>query len=227
MSETNLVNKAKYLSIKDFLDQHQAVLVAVSKTKTKEAILQLYELGHRIFGENRAKELQEKAQELPQDIKWHMIGHLQSNKVKYIAPYVSMIHSVDQVKLIKEINKRAQQNDKIINILLQIHIAEEETKHGFDQDEIMDLLIGKKYQYPHTNIVGVMGMATFTDDLNQIRKEFSVLKSIFDKLKQSIFQEKEDFKFISMGMSGDYTIAIEEGSNMVRIGSLIFGEREY
>ncbi|KJS07155.1 MAG: alanine racemase [Flavobacteriales bacterium BRH_c54] len=199
-------------------------LVAVSKTKPNTAILEAYQTGHRIFGENKVQELTEKYESLPKDIEWHMIGHLQSNKVKYIAPFVSLIHGVDSFKLLKEINKRAAQNERVINCLLQIHIAEEDTKFGFDEKEVIELIKSEAFQdLKNIKVVGLMGMATFTDNENQIRKEFKSLKKIFDKLSTLYFQ----LSTLSMGMSGDYQIAIEEGSTMIRVGSSIFGERNY
>jgi pyridoxal phosphate enzyme (YggS family) len=193
-------------------------LVAVSKTKPNESILEAYQAGQRVFGENKVQELAQKAEVLPKDIKWHMIGHLQSNKVKYIAPFVSLIHAVDTKKLLKEIDKRARQNNRIIHCLLQIHIAKESSKFGLSEEEAMELL---KQDYPNVSIDGLMGMATFTKDKEQIRSEFNYLNSVFRKA-QDINQR---LSILSMGMSGDYNIAIEEGSNMIRIGSSIFGSR--
>jgi len=193
-------------------------LVAVSKTKPNELIIEAYGAGQRIFGENKVQELVEKEESLPKDIEWHMIGHLQTNKVKYIAPFVSLIHAVDSKKLIKEINKRAKQNNRVIPCLLQVHIAQEESKFGLDKDGVIEIL---KTDFPNVSIVGLMGMATFTDNKNQVRKEFKYLKDSYDELKEN----QPNFSILSMGMSGDYSIAIEEGSNMVRIGSSIFGER--
>jgi len=201
-------------------------LVAVSKTKPASDIQEAYDAGQRIFGENRPQEMQSKHEELPKDIEWHMIGHLQSNKVKYIAGFVDMIHSIDKLSTLKEINKRAQQNDRTIKVLLQMHIAEEESKFGMDEKGLIELIESEKFKnYKNISVVGLMGMATFTDDEAVIRKEFQNLKRIFDKVKDSHFADKEEFKILSMGMSGDYEIAIEEGSNMVRVGSMIFGER--
>ena len=209
--------------IKASIPEH-VTLVAVSKTKPNEAIFDAYQTGQRIFGENKVQELTEKHESLPKDIEWHMIGHLQSNKVKYIAPFVSLIHGVDSFKLLKEINKRAAQNERVINCLLQIHIAEEDTKFGFDEKEVIELIKSEAFQHlKNIKVVGLMGMATFTDDENQIRKEFKSLKKLFDKLQISNHQ----FQILSMGMSGDYQIAIEEGSTMIRVGSSIFGERNY
>ncbi|MEM6698172.1 MAG: YggS family pyridoxal phosphate-dependent enzyme [Bacteroidota bacterium] len=200
-------------------------LVAVSKTKPNSAIVELYEQGQRDFGENRVQELTEKYESLPKDIRWHAIGHLQTNKVKYIAPFVHLIHSVDSPRLLKEINKQASRNERTISCLLQFHIAEENTKYGLDLEEAKELLEKVYPSLENVRIVGVMGMATFTDDEVQVKKEFQQLKRIFDSLKTNFFAEKSDFKEISMGMSGDYAIAIEAGSTMVRIGSLLFGAR--
>jgi|21_taG_2_1085346.scaffolds.fasta_scaffold10215_4 hypothetical protein len=216
--------------IKASIPEH-VTLVAISKTKSNEAILEAYQTGQRIFGENKVQELTEKYESLPKDIEWHMIGHLQSNKVKYIAPFVSLIHGVDSFKLLKEINKRAAQNERVINCLLQIHIAEEDTKFGFDEKEVIELIKSEAFQdLKNIKIVGLMGMATFTDDENQIRKEFKGLKNLFDKLLTLSTQGTlSTFKLstLSMGMSGDYQLAIEEGSTMIRVGSSIFGERNY
>jgi pyridoxal phosphate enzyme (YggS family) len=201
-------------------------LVAVSKTKPNAAIRAMYDQGQRIFGENRVQELVEKEKDLPKDIQWHQIGHLQSNKVKYIAPFVALIHAVDSLKLLKEINKQAQKNERVIDCLLQFHIAEESSKFGLDMEEASALLSGEAFQkMEHIRIVGVMGMATFTYDEAQVRTEFKQLKTIFEQLQSNYFKDKTYFKEISMGMSGDYKIAVEEGSTMVRIGSLLFGNR--
>ncbi|MAD49782.1 MAG: YggS family pyridoxal phosphate-dependent enzyme [Flavobacteriales bacterium] len=209
--------KANIESIQNSIEKN-IQLVAVSKTKSNEFILQAYESGQLIFGENKVQELVEKSATLPDDIQWHMIGHLQSNKVKYIAPFVSLIHSVDSKKLLKEINKRAKQNDRVIHCLLQIHIAQESNKFGLNQEEAMELLA---MELTHVSIDGLMGMATFTDDTLQIRKEFKYLKTVFDKARSN----HQNLSILSMGMSGDYKIAIEEGSNMIRVGSSIFGSR--
>lgn len=201
-------------------------LVAVSKTKPNEALMESYEAGQRVFGENKVQELVGKYEALPKDIEWHMIGHLQRNKVKHIAPFVYMIHGVDSFRLLKAIDKEGAKQGRVINCLLQFHIAEEETKFGLDRAEAKEMLESAEYkEMANVNIVGVMGMATFTDDEQVVRKEFSNLKAIFDELKQGFFNTKDDFTEISMGMSGDYLLAIEEGSTMVRVGSSIFGER--
>ncbi|MFC2118302.1 YggS family pyridoxal phosphate-dependent enzyme [Bacteroidota bacterium] len=201
-------------------------LVAVSKTKPNKDIMAAYNAGHKIFGENKVQDLARKYDELPKDIEWHMIGHLQSNKVKYIAPFVDMIEAVDSMKLLKLINKEAIKNNRVINCLLQIHIAEEEEKFGFNTDEIIEILNSREFkEIRNIKICGLMGMSTFTYDEDQVKKEFFYLKKCFDKIKPEYFPNDPDFKEISMGMSGDYKIAIEQGSTMVRIGSSIFGSR--
>ncbi len=203
-------------------------LVAVSKTKPNEDILEAYQTGQRIFGENKVQEMARKYEELPKDIAWHLIGHLQTNKVKYIAPFVQMIHAVDSLKLLLAIDKEARKCNRVIPCLLQFHIAEEETKFGLDLQEAIDLLNSEEYrQAGNVQLCGVMGMATFTDDAEQVRREFAALKSIFDQLKQNYFADDKAFCELSMGMSDDYLIAIEEGSTMVRVGSTIFGSRNY
>ena len=203
-------------------------LIAVSKTKPFEIIQETYNCGVRAFGENKAQELKEKYELLPKDIEWHFIGHLQTNKVKYIAPFISLVHGVDSFKLLEELNKEAIKNKRIINCLLQFHIATEETKFGLDLSEANEILFSDDFKNLHNiKIVGIMGMATFTDDENKIRLEFKNLKNIFDKIKSSHFNNDDSFKEISMGMSDDFQIAIEEGSTMVRIGTAIFGERNY
>ncbi|MBS1597686.1 MAG: YggS family pyridoxal phosphate-dependent enzyme [Bacteroidetes bacterium] len=201
-------------------------LVAVSKIKPVEDIKALYDLGQRDFGENYVQEMTDKQTHLPKDIRWHFIGHLQSNKVKYIAPFVFMIQGVDSYKLLAEINKQAAKNQRIIQCLLQVHIAAEETKFGFNEDELFAAIEQyKKDQLKNIKLSGLMGMASFTEDKNQVRKEFFYLRTIFSEMKSLL--DQPDFSTLSMGMSGDYHIAIDEGSNMVRIGSLIFGERVY
>ncbi|MGV0756750.1 YggS family pyridoxal phosphate-dependent enzyme [Empedobacter brevis] len=198
-------------------------LVAVSKTKPVEDLQEAYEAGIRDFGENKIQEMCDKYEVLPKDIRWHMIGHVQTNKVKYMAPFVHLIHGVDSLKLLKEIDKQAQKNNRVIDVLLQQFIADEETKFGLDDKEIRQIMQEEIQSLPHIRVVGLMGMATFTDDENQIRKEFKTLKSNFEYLKNNF----ENISILSMGMSGDYKIAIEEGSTMVRIGSSIFGYRNY
>lgn len=200
--------------------------VAVSKTKPLELLKEAYAAGQRHFGENRVQELEEKYNALPKDICWHMIGHLQSKKVKTIAPFVHLIHGVDSFKLLAEINKQALKNNRTIDCLLQFFIAQEETKFGFDLEEALEIIGSNEFAaLKNIRLVGIMGMATFTDDTDQIRSEFKTLASYFDQLKSTHFSNQPSFKEISMGMSGDYAIAIEEGSTMVRIGSAIFGGR--
>ncbi|MEP7253977.1 MAG: YggS family pyridoxal phosphate-dependent enzyme [Ginsengibacter sp.] len=216
------VNSAFYKKINGELINKNVTLVAVSKTKPAEDILELYHLGQRDFGENYVQELVEKYEQLPKDIHWHFIGHLQSNKVKFIAPFVYLIHSVDSEKLLKEIDKQGKKINKKIDCLLQVHIAKEETKFGLDEIELHELI---STNYTNANIKGLMGMASFTDDKEIVRDEFKTLKLLFDKYA-GVDNKNFDFKILSMGMSADYNIAIEEGSNMVRIGSLLFGERQ-
>jgi PLP dependent protein len=231
------VNKEKYKHILAELNG-KATLVAVSKTKSAEDIQAFYDEGQRDFGENYVQELVDKEAVLPKDIHWHFIGHLQSNKVKYIAPFVHLIHGVDSENLLKEIDKQAKKNNRIIDCLLQVHIATEETKFGFDENELLNLKIA---QFENIKIKGLMGMASFSDDLILVRDEFKKLKLLYDKLSLPEWLDQAGIKnypcpndpvrrelsTLSMGMSGDYKIAIEEGSNMVRIGSLLFGERNY
>ncbi|MET0759094.1 MAG: YggS family pyridoxal phosphate-dependent enzyme [Flavobacterium sp.] len=210
------------LSIKNTLPEH-VTLVAVSKTKPVSDLMEVYNAGQRIFGENKIQEMSEKWEQMPKDIEWHMIGHVQTNKVKFMASFVSLIHGVDSLKLLEEINRQALKNNRIIDCLLQIHIAEEETKFGLDEKELAVLLSSDAFQeMKNIRITGLMGMATFTENQNQIRKEFSHLKSIFDELRKDT---QLDISILSMGMSGDYQLAIECGSTMVRIGSRIFGNR--
>ncbi len=202
----------------------QIKLVVVTKTHPSEKILEAYNAGHKIFGENKVQELVKKQSELPKDIEWHLIGHLQTNKVKQIVPFVSLIHSVDSLKLLSEINKQAEKINRVVDCLLQIHIAQEETKFGLSFEEAKEILNSKEFsEMKNVCVVGLMGMATLTENENQIRKEFQTLKTFFDKLKD----QDPRLKTLSMGMSSDYKIAIEEGSNLVRVGSLIFGERDY
>ncbi|MCK4919492.1 MAG: YggS family pyridoxal phosphate-dependent enzyme [Bacteroidales bacterium] len=223
MSET----KEKYLEFRKQLTS-EIKLVAVSKTKPEEEILKLYDEGQRIFGENKVQELVRKAENLPDDIEWHMIGHLQSNKVKYIAPFVNLIHAVDSLKLLRTINKEAVRNNRKINCLIQVHIAQEETKFGLSEEELpffLDEL--KKEEFGSVIISGLMGMATFTDNFIQVKEEFRNLKLIFEEIKEKHFKNNTHFKELSMGMSDDYLVALDEGSTIIRIGSLIFGIRNY
>jgi pyridoxal phosphate enzyme (YggS family) len=201
-------------------------LIAVTKTKPVEQIMEAYREGHRLFGENKVQELLPKYEALPKDIEWQMIGHLQSNKVKYIAPFISMIHSVDSERLLEEINKQGAKVKRIIPCLLQVHIAEEETKFGFSAEEVVKFLRSPGFaELKNIQIRGLMGMATLTDNIDQIRKEFKELKKLFETLRSSDFSGSVEMNELSMGMSGDYKIAVEEGSTMIRVGSAIFGER--
>jgi len=213
-----------YEKLKSQLVTHNITLVAVSKTKPTSEIQKLYDKGQRIFGENRVQEVVEKHDSLPKDIQWHVIGQLQKNKVKYIAPFISCIQSVDSLALAKIIQKEADKNDRNIDILLQIKIAEEESKSGYDYDQLLKDLVDIK-AFANINIKGVMGIGTFTSDETKTKREFDKLMHYFDNLKSNHFSGIDDFKEISMGMSGDYLMAIEHGSTMVRIGSLLFGKR--
>lgn len=204
----------------------EVTLVAVTKTKPVSDLEEVYKAGQRIFGENKVQEMVDKFEQLPKDIEWHLIGHLQTNKVKYIAPFVAMIHSVDSLKLLNEINKEAKKNNRTIDCLLQFHIAEEETKFGLSIEEAKEILETKEFvEMQNISIVGIMGMASFTENNEIVRNEFRTLESYFQILKSHFFKFNDDFKEISMGMSGDYLLAIEEGSTMVRVGSSIFGPR--
>lgn len=207
---------------------HNVKLIAVSKTKPIEDILELYNFGHKAFGENKPQELRDKEPLMPKDIQWHFIGHLQRNKVKYIAPFVSLIHGVDSIRLLLEINKQALRNDRIIDCLIQIDISHEETKFGLLENEAKEILVSEEFKLmKNIRICGLMGMGSITDDREKTRFEFKELKSIFLSIKEEFFKDQDSFKEISMGMSSDFDIAIEEGSTMVRVGSSIFGEREY
>jgi pyridoxal phosphate enzyme (YggS family) len=217
--------KAQLAAIRSSLPATTA-LIAVSKTHPIERIMEAYEAGQRDFGENKVQELVEKYEALPKDIRWHMIGHLQSNKVKYIAPFVHLIHGVDSFNLLKEINKQGQKNGRRISCLLQFHIAQEDTKFGLSLEEAKAFLAGPEFSLlDHVRICGVMGMATFTENTTQIRQEFQNLHSIYQQLLSNYFSSNSEFKEISMGMSDDYPIAIEEGSTFIRVGSKIFGKR--
>ncbi|GLB49733.1 YggS family pyridoxal phosphate-dependent enzyme [Neptunitalea lumnitzerae] len=221
------------MSIKDNLSTIKATLpthvtlVAVSKTKPVSDLEEAYNAGQRVFGENKIQEMTDKWEQLPKDIEWHMIGHVQRNKVKYMAPYVSLIHGVDSFKLLKEIDKQGAKCDRVIKCLLQVHIAEEDTKFGFDENELLSIFNLEEFALlKNVEVVGLMGMATFTEDENQIAREFKGLKGLFDKINASTTINL-NMEILSMGMSGDYKIAIENGSTMVRIGSSIFGARNY
>lgn len=207
---------------------NSVTLVAISKTHPAEVVMKAYHAGQRVFGENKVQEMVSKFEIMPKDIEWHLVGHLQTNKVKYIAPFVSLIHSVDGIKLLKEINKGAVKNNRTIDCLLQMYIAEEETKFGLSPEELEELL-GSEELNSLTNIriIGLMGMSTFTNNMDQVRKEFRNLANIFKKVQQKYSTKLPSFTTLSMGMSGDYAIAVEEGSTMIRVGSSIFGERNY
>ncbi|MBC7416756.1 MAG: YggS family pyridoxal phosphate-dependent enzyme [Pedobacter sp.] len=221
MSIANNIEKYK-----DEVEGEGVTLIAVSKTKPKEDILEAYQAGQRTFGENNVQEMCKKQEELPKDIRWHLIGHLQSNKVKYIAPFVDLIHGVDSLKLLQEINKQAIKNNRTIDCLLQVYIADEETKFGLAFEEVIELLRSEEYlSLKNVKIIGLMGIATNTKNEKQLSVEFNELKVFFDGIKLSFFRNDETFKELSMGMSSDYKLAIEEGSTMIRIGSSIFGSR--
>lgn len=220
--------KDNLLAVKGSLPQ-EVNLIAVSKFHPIEVLQEAYDAGQRVFGESRAQELVEKAAVLPKDIQWHFIGHLQTNKIRMILPFVSLIHSIDSQKLFKAVNDEAKKMDKVIDVLLQLHVAKEETKFGMTEEECMDLVNDyiNTSQYENVRVRGVMGMATNTDDETQIREDFKTIKNVFSKLKSGPLSTRLEFSEISMGMSGDYPVAIEEGATMVRIGSKIFGQREY
>jgi pyridoxal phosphate enzyme (YggS family) len=219
--------KANFEKIQKKLPEH-VLLVAVSKTKPVELIMEAYNLGYRVFGENKVQELKEKYETMPKDIQWHMIGHLQSNKVKYIAPFVELIHAVDSFKLLKTINKEAVKNNRVINFLFQLHVAKEENKFGMSCAEVEEIINSDEYKMlKNINPQGLMAMATNTSDKEIVRNEFIQIKKCFDKLKEKYFKNKADFKERSMGMSQDFELAIEEGSTIIRLGSLLFGAREY
>jgi PLP dependent protein len=218
--------KANLEVVKKSFPNHDCKLIAVSKTKPLADLKSAYEAGIRDFGENKVQEIQTKQPEMPGDTRWHMIGHLQSNKVKYIVPFVHLIHGVDSFKLLQEINKQGKKIDRVISVLIQMHIAEEESKFGFDRAELDEMLDSKEFgELTHVKVIGLMGMATFTENEEQVRKEFRGLKQLFEELKGRSLPDFVDLQEISMGMSGDYKIAQEEGSTMVRIGSAIFGSR--
>lgn len=216
----------KYKQLLDEIKPYHARLVAVSKTKPVEDIMQLYNAGQRIFGENKVQELAAKYEQLPKDIEWHLIGHLQTNKVKYIAPFVSLIQSVDSLKLLQEIDKQAAKNNRVINCLLQVYIASEETKFGLDEQELNQLITSNGFTaLKNIRICGLMGMATNTDNEVQIEHEFASLKAMFAKLKNTHFNNADWFTEISMGMSSDYNLALKQGATLIRVGSILFGSR--
>ncbi len=220
------MNSEKYKQVLQEIKPFRAQLIAVSKTKPVKDVLEVYNAGQRLFGENKVQEMVSKHEALPQDIQWHLIGHLQTNKVKLIAPFVSMIHSIDSLKLLQEINKQAEKNNRIIDCLLQIFIADEETKFGLSEEELVALLSSAEFsKLKNIRICGLMGMATNTDDESKIANEFSHLKKIFEEVKQKYFSTETSFKELSMGMSSDYKIALERGATFIRVGSIIFGER--
>jgi len=222
------MNIEKYKQLLAEIKPYNAKLIAVSKTKPVEDIAQLYEVGQRIFGENKVQEMVAKYEALPKDIEWHLIGHLQTNKVKYIAPFVSLVHSVDSLKLLLEINKQAEKNNRIIDCLLQIFIAQEETKFGLSVEELYQLLQSKEYAAcKNIRICGFMAMATNTINETKVAQEFSFLKNLFEHVKQKHFSVSNDFKELSIGMSSDYKIALRNGATLIRVGSVIFGERNY
>ena len=225
----NIDVKENIAHLRNLIDEDHCTIVAVGKTKPVSILMEAYEAGVRHFGENKVQELTDKYEEMPKDINWHMIGHLQRNKVKYITPFVYLIHSVDSLRLLQEIEKQGQKVSRVINCLLQIHIAAEETKFGLNEEEALELLhTNEVAKMQHVHIIGLMGMATFTDKEEQMRKEFRSLKNLFEKVKaDSTLPSVVSMQELSMGMSGDFTIALEEGSTMVRIGSTIFGKRNY
>ncbi|MBE8715061.1 YggS family pyridoxal phosphate-dependent enzyme [Sphingobacterium hungaricum] len=218
--------KENIQTLKKELDAKNVKLVAISKTKPNEDILVAYEAGQRAFGENMVQEMVEKEEALPKDIEWHLVGHLQSNKVKYIAPFVSLIHSVDSVKLLKEIDKQALKNKRVIDCLLQVYITDEDSKFGLDHAELIELLRDEEFRMlKNIRIRGLMGIATNTDSEKVVKEEFYELKMLFDGVKVTYFRQEDSFDILSMGMSSDFELAIEQGSNLVRLGSSIFGKR--
>ena len=221
------MNQEVYKHIVETIPAH-VQLVAVSKLKPASEVMAAYELGQRHFGENWAQELKEKHEQLPKDIQWHFIGHLQTNKIKYIIPYVHLIHSIDSFRLLQEVNRLAARHGRVVGCLLQFHVATEETKFGFSMEECLQMLQSPEFSTLHNiEICGVMGMASLTDNTDQIHREFRTLRSYFEQLKKEYFADSASFKEISMGMTDDYPIAIEEGSTMIRVGSAIFGARDY
>ena len=222
-----MVNKEALSHLIQVTKDKNVKLIAISKTKTEKDILEVYNVGQKVFGENKVQELVQKYEALPKDIEWHLVGTLQTNKVKYIAPFVHMIHSVDSLKLAIEINKQAEKNNRVIDVLLEVFIAAETTKHGFSEEELIEHLDIHAFEsLKNIRIIGLMGMATFTQNQIVIKNEFAGLKDLFERLKATYFKDNSAFTELSMGMSGDYEIAIDKGSTMVRVGSAIFGERE-
>ncbi|MEZ5037888.1 MAG: YggS family pyridoxal phosphate-dependent enzyme [Chitinophagales bacterium] len=222
-----MVNKEALSHLIQVTKDKNVKLIAISKTKTEKDILEVYNVGQKVFGENKVQELVQKYENLPKDIEWHLVGTLQTNKVKYIAPFVHLIHSVDSLKLAIEINKQAEKNNRIIDVLLEVFIAAETTKHGFSEEELIEHLDIHAFEpLKNIRIIGLMGMATFTQNQIVIKNEFAGLKDLFERLKATYFKDNSAFTELSMGMSGDYEIAIDKGSTMVRVGSAIFGERE-
>jgi len=220
------VNIEEYYNLKERLQSQNVELIAVSKTKSEEAIMSLYDCGQRHFGENRVQELVGKQDTLPKDINWHMIGHLQRNKVKYIASFVSLIHAIDSHRLLVEVNKQAKANNRVIDVLVQIHIAQESSKFGISPEQSMEFFTKLvQEQLDHVRIVGLMTMASFVQDKQVIREEFNAVTELFQNIKSKFYSEEESFRILSMGMSSDYELAMESGSNMIRVGSLLFGSR--
>jgi len=218
--------KENYQQLKTLCNENSAKLIGISKVHPVEKIKEVYDWGHRDFGENKAQELQEKQPSLPDDINWHFVGHLQSNKVKYIAPFVHLIHSIDSLKVLKEVDKEARKNDRIVDVLLQVKIAREPSKFGFKDNEVLSLVDSEDFkELSNIRVCGLMGLASLTDDKTQLRSEFSFLRNLFQRLASYHFQHKFYFKELSMGMSGDYEEALAEGSTMIRVGSAIFGPR--
>lgn len=223
-----MINKQQYLDLKAYTDEREVGLVAISKTKPVSQLMEAYELGQRIFGENKAQEMADKQPQMPEDVEWHFVGHLQRNKVKTIAPFVSLIHSVDSEKLLNEIDKEAAKQKRVIPVLFQIHISQDESKYGYTYEGLREQLKAKKpSNYPNVAIRGLMGIATLTDNEDQIQQEFRTLREFYDELKAGYFPDDPHFRELSMGMTSDYHLAIAEGSTYIRVGSYIFGARQY
>lgn len=223
-----MINQRQYLDLKAYTDEHNVGLVAISKTKPVSQLIEAYELGQRVFGENKAQEMADKYPQMPEDVEWHFVGHLQRNKVKTIAPFVSLIHSVDSEKLLNEINKEAAKQNRVIPVLFQIHISQDESKYGYTYEGLRDQLKAKNpSHYPNVAIQGLMGIATLTDNEDQIQQEFRALREFYNELKADYFSHDPAFTELSMGMTSDYHLAIAEGSTFIRVGSYIFGSRQY